>query len=96
MCIRDSIVAAALDRLHIFSGLTGNAELIVVPDQPAQPLQTPEEDPLLFTQQLVHQKRIVRSACGLSLIHIWECAFLFLALSAGSAWTFAGLTVADE
>lgn len=29
-----------------------------------QPLQTPEEDPLLFTQQLVHQKRIVRSACG--------------------------------
>ena len=43
MCIRDSIVAAALDRLHVFSGLTGNAELIVVPDQPAQPLQTPEE-----------------------------------------------------
>ena len=58
------IVAAALDRLHIFFGLTGNAELIVVPDQPVQPLQTPEEDPLLFTQQLVHQKRIVRSACG--------------------------------
>ena len=60
----DHIVAAALDRLHILSGLTGNAELIVVPDQPVQPLQTPEEDPLLFPQQLVHQKRIVRSACG--------------------------------
>ena len=26
--------------------------------------QTPEEDALLFPQQLIHQKRIVRSACG--------------------------------
>ena len=60
----DHIVAAALDRLHIFSGLTGNAELIVVPDQPVQPLQTPEKDALLFPQQLIHQKRIVCSACG--------------------------------
>ena len=60
----DHIVAAALDRLHIFSGLARNAELIVVPDQPVQPLQTPEKDTLLFPQQLVHQKRIVRSACG--------------------------------
>ena len=59
----DHIVAAALDRLHILSCLAGNAELIVVPDQPAQPLQTPEEDALLFPQQLVHQKRIVCSAC---------------------------------
>ena len=60
----DHIVAAALDRLHILSCLAGNAELIVVPDQPAQPLQTPEEDALLFPQQLIHQKRIVCSACG--------------------------------
>ena len=60
----DHIVAAALDRLHILSGLAGNAELIVVPDQPVQSLQTPEEDALLFLQQLIHQKRIVRSACG--------------------------------
>ena len=60
----DHIVAAALDRLHIFSGLARNAELIVVPDQPIQPLQAPEEDAFLFPQQLVHQKRIVRSACG--------------------------------
>ena len=60
----DHIVAAALDRLHILSGLARNAELIVVPDQPVQPLQTPEKDALLFPQQLVHQKRIVRSACG--------------------------------
>ena len=29
-----------------------------------QPLQTPEEDALLFPQQLIHQKRIVCSACG--------------------------------
>ena len=58
------IVAAALDRLHIFFGLGADCELIVVPDQPVQPLQTPEEDALLFPQQLVHQKRIVRSACG--------------------------------
>ena len=60
----DHIVAAALDRLHIFSGFARNAELIVVPDQPVQPLQTPEKDTLLFPQQLVHQKRIVCSACG--------------------------------
>ena len=58
------IVAAALDRLHIFFGFSRNAELIVVANQPVQPLQTPEEDALLFPQQLVHQKRIVRSACG--------------------------------
>ena len=58
------IVAAALDRLHILSGFARNAELIVVPDQPVQSLQTPEEDPLFFVQQLIHQKRIVRSACG--------------------------------
>ena len=38
--------------------------LIIVPDQPVQPLQTPEKDTLLFPQQFVHQKRIVRSACG--------------------------------
>ena len=50
--------------MHILSCLAGNAELIVVPDQPAQPLQTPEEDALLFPQQLIHQKRIVCSACG--------------------------------
>ena len=60
----DHIVAAALDRFHVLSGLTRNAELIVVPDQPVQPLQTPEKDALLFPQQLIHQKRIVRSACG--------------------------------
>ena len=60
----DHIVAAALDRLHVLSCLAGNAELIVVPDQPVQPLQTPEEDALLFPQQLIHQKRIVCSACG--------------------------------
>ena len=60
----DHVVAAALDRLHVLSGLTRNAELIIVPDQPVQPLQTPEKDTLLFPQQLVHQKRIVCSACG--------------------------------
>ena len=60
----DHIVAAALDRLHIFFGLGADCELIVVPNQPVQPLQTPEEDALLFPQQLVHQKRIVCSACG--------------------------------
>ena len=60
----DHIVAAALDRLHIFFGFARNAELIVVPDQPVQPIQTPEKDAFLFPQQLVHQKRIVRSACG--------------------------------
>ena len=60
----DHIVAAALDRLHVLSCLAGNAELIIVPDQPVQPLQTPEKDTLLFPQQLVHQKRIVCSACG--------------------------------
>ena len=59
----DQIVAAALDRLHIFFGFARNAELIIVPDQPVQPLQTPEKDTLLFPQQFVHQKRIVRSAC---------------------------------
>ena len=59
----DHIVAAALDRLHILSGFARNAELIIVPDQPVQSLQTPEKDTLLFPQQLVHQKRIVRSAC---------------------------------
>ena len=58
------IVAAALDCFHILSGLGADCELIVVSNQPVQTLQTPEEDPLLFTQQLVHQKRIVRSACG--------------------------------
>ena len=58
------IVAAALDRLHVLSCLAGNAELIIVPDQPVQPLQTSEKDTLLFPQQLVHQKRIVCSACG--------------------------------
>ena len=58
------IVAAAFDRLHVLSCLAGNAELIVVPDQPVQPLQTPEKDTLLFPQQLVHQKRIVCSVCG--------------------------------
>ena len=60
----DHIVAAALDRLHIFFGFSRNAELIVVANQPVQPLQTPEKDALLFPQQLVHQKRIVCSACG--------------------------------
>ena len=60
----DHIVAAALDRLHVLSGLARNAELIVVANQPVQPLQTPEKDALLFPQQLVHQKRIVCSACG--------------------------------
>ena len=60
----DHIVAAALDRLHILSGFARNAELIVVPNQLVQSLQTPEEDALLFPQQLVHQKRIVCSACG--------------------------------
>ena len=60
----DHIVAAALHRLHILSGLARNAELIVVPNQPVQSLQTPEKNALLFPQQLVHQKRIVRSACG--------------------------------
>ena len=59
----DHIVAAALDRLHIFSGLAGNAELIVVPNQSMQTLQTPEKDTLFLPQQLVHQKRIIRSAC---------------------------------
>ena len=34
----DHIVAAALDRLDILSCLAGSAELIVVSDQPAQPL----------------------------------------------------------
>lgn len=29
-----------------------------------QTLQTPEEDAFLFPQQLVHQKWIIRSACG--------------------------------
>ena len=47
----DHIVAAALDRLNIFSGLAGNAELIVVPNQPMQTIQTPEEDALL---SLIH------------------------------------------
>ena len=60
----DHIVAAALDRLHILSGLAGNAELIVVPNQPMQTLQTPEKDTLFLPQQLIHQKRIIRSACG--------------------------------
>jgi len=60
----DHIVAAALDRLHILSGLAGNAELIVVPNQPMQTLQTPEEDALLLPQQLIHQKRIIHSASG--------------------------------
>ena len=60
----DHIVAAALDRLHILSGFARNAELIVVPNQLVQPLQTSEKDTLLFPQQLVHQKRIVCSACG--------------------------------
>ena len=60
----DHIVAAALDRLHVFSGFARNAELIVVPNEPMQPLQTPEKDALPFPQQLVHQKRIVCSACG--------------------------------
>ena len=60
----DHIVAAALDRLHVLSGLAGNAELIVVPNQSMQTLQTPEKDTLFLPQQLVHQKRIVRSACG--------------------------------
>ena len=60
----DHIVAAALDRLHILSGLAGNAELIVVPNQPMQALQTPEEDALLLPQQLIHQKRIIHSASG--------------------------------
>ena len=59
----DHIVAAALDRFHIFSGLAGNAELIVVPNQSMQTLQTPEKDTLFLPQQLVHQKRIIRSAC---------------------------------
>ena len=36
----DHIVAAALDRLHILSGFARNAELIVVPDQPVQPLNS--------------------------------------------------------
>ena len=60
----DHIVAAALDRLHILSGFARNAELIVVPNQPVQTLQTPEKNAFLFPQQLIHQKRIVRSACG--------------------------------
>ena len=60
----DHIVAAALDRLHILSGLAGNAELIVVPNQPMQTIQTPEEDALLLPQQLIHQKRIIHSASG--------------------------------
>ena len=60
----DHIVAAAFDRLHVLFGLAGNAELIVVSNQPMQPLQTPEEDALFLPQQLVHQKRIIRSACG--------------------------------
>ena len=60
----DHIVAAALDRLHVLSGLAGNAELIVVPNQPVQTLQTPEKNAFLFPQQLIHQKRIIRSACG--------------------------------
>jgi len=58
------VIGAALDRLHVLSCLARNAELIVVPDQPVQSLQTPEEDALFFPQQLVYQKRIVRSACG--------------------------------
>ena len=41
----DHIVATALDRLHILSGLARNAELIVVPNQPVQTLQTPEKMP---------------------------------------------------
>ena len=62
----DHIVAAALDRLHIFSGLGADCELIIVPDQPVQPLQTPEKDALLFPQQLIHQKRIAAALGGLS------------------------------
>ena len=60
----DHIVAAALDRLHILSGLAGNAELIVVSNQPVQSIQTPEKDPLALPFQLVHQIGIIRSACG--------------------------------
>ncbi len=41
-----------------------DSTLIVVPNQPMQTLQTPEEDAFLFPQQLVHQKWIIRSACG--------------------------------
>jgi len=60
----DHIVAAALDCFHILSGLGADCELIVVSNQPVQTIQTPEEDTLFLPQQLVHQKRIVRSACG--------------------------------
>ena len=41
-----------------------DSTLIVVPDQPMQTLQTLEEDTLFLPQQLIHQKWIVRSACG--------------------------------
>jgi len=61
----DHIVATALHRLHVLSGLARNAELIVVPDQPMQPLQTPAEDALLLPQQLIHQKRIIHSASAI-------------------------------
>jgi hypothetical protein len=40
----DHIVAAALHRFHVFSGLGADCELIVVPNQPVQTLQTPEKD----------------------------------------------------
>ena len=57
------IVAAALDSFHILSGLVADCELIVVPNQSVQTLQTPEEDTLFLPQQLIHQKWIVRPAC---------------------------------
>ena len=60
----DHIVAAALHRFHVFSGLGADCELIVVPNQPVQTLQTSEEDTLFLPQQLIHQKRIIHSASG--------------------------------
>ena len=59
---RDVYKRQALDRLHVLSCLTRNAELIIVPDQPVQPLKTPEKDTLLFPQQFVHPDVYKRQA----------------------------------
>ena len=57
--------------LHRFFQIRGGAftdgKLIVVPNQPMQPLQCPKQDALFFVPHLINEKRIIHPANGLFL-----------------------------
>ena len=54
-----NVVIASADQLYIFCASIAHCEAVTIGNQPVQPFQTPEENPLQLIQHFFNQKRIV-------------------------------------